>query len=134
GGSSSNPGGEGLLPIIKRRLSRRGAIEIDGRSNSLIVTDVRQNIDAIRQLVAILDQPEPQVEIESRIVVATRSFSRDIGVQIAGLVVGPHGAGGAGGTLPGNTPPAGLDLPGSLPNIGPNNSLFSSIPNTVIGL
>ena len=135
GGSSSNAGGgEGLLPIIKRRLSRRGAIEVDGRSNSLIVTDVRQNIDAIRQLVAILDQPEPQVEIESRIVVATRTFSRDIGVQIAGLVVGPRGSGGYGGTLPGNVPPAGLDVPGNLPNIGPNNSLFSSIPNTVIGL
>jgi type IV pilus assembly protein PilQ len=134
GGSSSNASGEGLLPIIKRRLSRRGSIEIDGRSNSLIVTDVRQNIDAIRQLVAILDQPEPQVEIESRIVVATRTFSRDIGVQIAGLVVGPRGSGGYGGTLPGNTPPSGLDVPSNLPNIGPNNSLFSSIPNTVIGL
>ena len=134
GSSSSNAGGEGLLPIIKRRLSRRGAIEIDGRSNSLIVTDVRQNIDAIRQLVAILDQPEPQVEIESRIVVATRTFSRDIGVQIAGLVVGPRGSGGVGGTLPGNVPPTGLDVPPNLPNIGPNNSLFSSIPNTVIGL
>jgi type IV pilus assembly protein PilQ len=134
GGSSSNAGGEGLLPIIKRRLSRRGSIEIDGRSNSLIITDVRQNIDAIRQLVAILDQPEPQVEIESRIVVATRTFSRDIGVQIAGLVVGPRGSGGYGGTLPGNTAPNGLDIPPNLPGTGPNNSLFSSIPNSVIGL
>jgi len=135
GSSSSNAsGGEGLLPIIKRRLSRRGAIEIDGRSNSLIVTDVRQNIDAIRQLVAILDQPEPQVEIESRIVVATRSFSRDIGVQIAGFVVGPRGSAIGGGTLPGNVPPAGLTIPGNLPSTGPNSSLLSSIPNSVIGL
>ena len=134
GGSSSNPNGEGLLPIIKRRLSRRGGIEIDGRSNSLIITDVRQNIDAIRQLVAILDQPEPQVEIESRIVVATRSFSRDIGVQIAGLVIGPRGSGIGGGTLPGNTPPAGMEVPGNFPATGPNNSLFSSIPSSVIGL
>ncbi|RIJ88438.1 MAG: hypothetical protein DCC44_13110, partial [Acidobacteria bacterium] len=69
-------GGDGLLPIIKRRLSRRGSIEIDARSNSLIVTDVRSNIDAIKQLIDILDQPEPQVEIEARIVVATRNFSR----------------------------------------------------------
>lgn len=134
GGGGASSTGEGLLPIIKRRLSRRGAIEVDGRSNSLIVTDVRQNIDAIRQLVAILDQPEPQVEIESRIVVATRTFSRDIGVQLAGLVVGPRGSGGVGGTLPGNVPPTGLDVPTNLPNIGPNNSLFSSIPSTVIGL
>ena len=138
GGSSASSGGgaeaEGLLPIIKRRLSRRGSIEVDGRSNSLIITDVRQNIDAIRQLVSILDQPEPQVEIESRIVVATRNFSRDIGVQIAGLLIGKNGAGGYGGTLPGNVPPAGLNVPPNMPNIGPDGSLLSSVPNTVLGL
>ena len=47
------------------------SIEVDGRSNTLIITDVKENIDAIRQLVAILDQPEPQVEIEARIVIAS---------------------------------------------------------------
>ncbi len=130
--SSNSSGGEGLLPIIKRRLSRRGSIEIDGRSNSLIITDVRQNIDAIRQLVAILDQPEPQVEIEARIVVATRSFSRDIGVQINGMVFGPRGSGAQGGTLDGAT--ASRPFPTTLPTQGPNGSLLSSIPNTVIGL
>ncbi len=125
GGASS--GGEGLLPIIRRRLSRRGSIEVDGRSNSLIITDVRENIDAIRQLVAVLDQPEPQVEIETRIVVATRSFSRDIGVQIAGLVTGARGSGGQGGTLPmGNVPP---NIPQSNP-VG----LASQLINTAIGL
>src|SRR5215204_2953799 len=41
---------EGILPIIRRRLSRRGAVEVDGRTNTLIITDVRENIDAIRQL------------------------------------------------------------------------------------
>lgn len=135
GGSTGGAGGgEGLLPIIKRRLSRRGSIETDGRSNSLIITDVRENIDAIRQLVAILDQPEPQVEIEARIVVATRNFSRDIGVQISGLVVGANRSGAQGGTLGGNTAPPGLVVPPNLPNQGPNGSLASSIPNTVIGL
>lgn len=131
-GSASSSGGEGLLPIIKRRLSRRGSIEVDGRSNSLIITDVRQNIDAIRQLVAILDQPEPQVEIESRIVVATRNFSRDIGVQLNGLVFGPRGSGAQGGTLPG--PTTSMPIPPSLPRTGPTNDLFSTVPNTVIGL
>lgn len=132
GGAGAGPGGEGLLPIIKRRLSRRGSIEVDGRSNSLIITDVRQNIDAIRQLVSILDQPEPQVEIESRIVVATRNFSRDIGVQLNGMVFGPRGSGGQGGTLPGA--PSAQPFPPSLPTTGPRNDLFSSVPNTVIGL
>jgi type IV pilus assembly protein PilQ len=91
--------GEGLLPIIQRRLSRRGSIEVDGRSNSLIITDVRQNIDAIRQLVAILDQPEPQVEIEARIVVATRNFSRALGAELSASLTGPRGSGGTFDTI-----------------------------------
>ncbi len=124
--------GEGILPIIQRRLSRRGSIEVDGRSNSLIITDVRENIDAVKQLVAILDQPEPQVEIEARIVVATRSFSRDIGVQLSGMVFGPRGSGAQGGTLDGAV--SGNPFPATLPTQGPDGSLLSRIPNTVIGL
>ncbi len=88
GGDATGGGGDqGLLPIISRRLSRRGSIEVDGRSNTLIITDVKENIDAIRQLVAILDQPEPQVEIETRIVIAQRNFSRDLGAQLSAGVI-----------------------------------------------
>ena len=94
GGDATGGGGDqGLLPIISRRLSRRGSIEVDGRSNTLIITDVKENIDAIRQLVAILDQPEPQVEIETRIVIAQRNFSRDLGAQLS-LGVANFGRGG----------------------------------------
>ncbi len=91
-----------MLPIIRRRLSRRGSIEIDSRSNSLIITDVPVNIAAVKQLIAILDQPEPQVEIEARIVVASRTFSRDIGVQLAAIVNGRNNGGTIGGNLPGH--------------------------------
>lgn len=80
GGASAD---QGILGIVKKRLSRRGTVEVDGRSNTLIITDVRENISALRKLVYYLDQPAPQVEIEARIVVATRSFSRDLGVQLS---------------------------------------------------
>jgi type IV pilus assembly protein PilQ len=140
-GSNSN---SGLLPIIKRRLSRRGSIEVDTRSNSLIVTDVARNIAAIKQLVAILDQPEPQVEIEARIVVASRNFSRDIGVQLFAMLNGARGSGLQGGTLPPNivpgtgTPPTpiinGLPAGAGLPLNRANGDLLSSIPSTVLGL
>src|SRR5437660_4384269 len=83
GGDSGSSGEQGLLPIIKRRLSRVGSIEVDQRSNTLLVTDVKENIDAIRQLVTLLDQPEPQVEIETRIVIAQHNFSRDLGAQLS---------------------------------------------------
>jgi type IV pilus assembly protein PilQ len=130
--SAGGAGGEGLLPIIKRRLSRRGSIEVDGRSNSLIITDVRENIDAIRQLVAVLDQPEPQVEIEARIVVATRSFSRDIGIQLAGLLNGARGSGAIAGTMPGLT--TSLPSQPGLPNPSIGSGLGAQLVNTAIGL
>ncbi len=134
----------GILGIIQKRLSRRGAIEVDGRSNTLIVTDVRENIDAVRQLVTLLDQPEPQVEIEARIVIATRSFSRDLGVQLAALVLSAGGRAASFSTLPGSQTSGGTTGGTSTGFVGngapngvlqqPSNSLISSIPNTVIGL
>jgi len=141
GGSGSD---QGILGIIQRRLSRRGAVEVDGRSNTLIITDVRENIDAIRQLVSLLDQPEPQVEIEARIVIATRNFSRDLGVQLAALVLS-NGRAGSISTVPGSQIEGGGGSgrnttgfrPGGIPvgvGLEPNNSLLSSIPSTVIGL
>jgi len=129
GSGGASTGGEGLLPIIKRRLSRRGSIEIDGRSNSLIITDVQENLGAIKQLVAILDQPEPQVEIETRIVVATRSFSRDVGVQIAAAVTGPGGSGIAFSTLPQSTQVNPVAAPGATAS-----GLGANLVNTAIGM
>jgi type IV pilus assembly protein PilQ len=136
GGGGAGSGGSGLLPIIKRRLSRRGAIETDSRSNTLIITDVRENIDAVRQLIALLDQPEPQVEIEARIVVADRSFSRDIGVQIGALALGSRGSAVSAGTQPGGSPVLNSNsgaVPGNVIS-SPNGSLVSKIANSVIGL
>lgn len=163
GGSGSTPGNpnfaqaaageQGLLPIIRRRLSTRGGIEVDERSNTLIITDVRENIDAIRQLVAILDQPEPQVEIETRIVIGTRNFSRDLGVQLASSVLN-HGSGGLGSisTLPatsGSTGGGGGGASGNSLTSGPNpfgvpgglagtnqplGNLAAAAASTVIGL
>jgi type IV pilus assembly protein PilQ len=141
GGASSagagSGGDAGILPIIKRRLSTRGSIEVDSRSNTLIITDVRDNLEAVRRLITLLDQPEPQVEIETRIVVANRSFSRDLGVQLSAAVFNPSRGGGIAfenstNPLPGLNPGG---LPGGLlgtPTVAPG--LGASNPTTVIGL
>ena len=131
-GGGQGAGGEGLLPIIKRRLSRRGSVEVDSRTNSLIITDVAANVAAVKQLIAILDQPEPQVEIEARIVVATRSFSRDIGVQLGLALTGGRGSAIGGGTLPGFQ--SALPVPPGYPTPSVTNDLVSKISNTAIGL
>ena len=137
GGDASGTGADsGILPIISKRLSRRGSVEVDGRSNTIIITDVKENVDSIRRLVQLLDQPEPQVEIETRIVIASRNFSRDLGVQLQGAVFGARGQGGEFSTSPVLTPgliPGGL--PGGLQNTPPpTGALGATAPNTVIGL
>lgn len=156
GDSTGGSGDQGLLPIISRRLSRRGSIEVDGRSNTLIITDVKENIDAIRQLAAILDQPEPQVEIETRIVIAQHNFSRDLGAQLSAGVVNLGRGGladistlpatatttGTGGGTGGGTGTAGVRSgPNSFGVFGglsgtnqPLNSLGAAAASTVIGL
>jgi len=149
GDATGGSGDQGLLPIISRRLSRRGSIEVDGRSNTLIITDVKENIEAVRQLVAILDQPEPQVEIETRIVIATSNFSRDLGAQlsagvlnlgrgglgnISSLPASSTGAGGGSGSgLHSGTNPQGV-FGGLAGTNQPLGSLGAAAASTVIGL
>lgn len=133
GATTGGSGGSGLLPIIKRRLSRRGSIEVDSRSNSLIITDVQSNLNAVKQLISILDQPEPQVEIEARIVVASRNFSRDIGVQLGGILTGARGSGIGGGSFAPVPIDPKIRIPPSLPQGTVSNGL-GALANTVIGL
>jgi type IV pilus assembly protein PilQ len=62
-------------------LSQRGSITTDARTNTLIITDLQERLTRAGDLIATLDRPEPQVEIEARIVQTTRDFARRIGVQ-----------------------------------------------------
>ncbi|HEY3104632.1 MAG TPA: type IV pilus secretin PilQ [Pyrinomonadaceae bacterium] len=148
GDATGGSGDQGVLPIIKRRLSRRGSVEVDGRSNTLIITDVKENIEAIRQLVAILDQPEPQVEIETRIVIAQRNFSRELGAQLnmsvfnasrnglGSLLTAPQASTGSfSGPPPNrNTNPFFDPTNRMLGTNQPNGNLAAQTANTVIGL
>lgn len=62
-------------------LSERGNISIDERTNTLIIQDVATSLEAIRVLIVKLDIPIRQVMIESRIVNADESFTRDLGIR-----------------------------------------------------
>jgi type IV pilus assembly protein PilQ len=62
-------------------LSQRGSITTDPRTNTLIITDLQERLTRAGDLIGTLDRPEPQVEIEARIVQTTRDFARRIGVQ-----------------------------------------------------
>ncbi|MGB7452831.1 MAG: type IV pilus secretin PilQ family protein, partial [Lysobacterales bacterium] len=62
-------------------LSDRGSIAIDERTNTLMVTDTPGRVEAIQKLVRELDHPVRQVQIESRIVIASSEFAHAIGVR-----------------------------------------------------
>ncbi|NMO21795.1 type IV pilus secretin PilQ [Pyxidicoccus fallax] len=69
---------------VKDVLSDRGSVTVDQRTNVLIVKDVRANTEKARALVRSLDTQTPQVLIESRIVEANTTFTRQLGVQWGG--------------------------------------------------
>lgn len=66
---------------IQNLVSERGKVDTDERTNTLIVEDIAENLSRIENLINVLDTQTPQVRIESRIVQASDTFARSIGVQ-----------------------------------------------------
>ncbi len=69
---------EGLL---RNKISERGEIIVDERTNTMVITDVSDRIELIERLLDVFDTPTPQVAIEARIVEATSTFVRNLGIQ-----------------------------------------------------
>lgn len=133
-----------VVPTIKKFLSQRGDVVSDDRTNSLIIDDIPGSIPRVDELLAKLDRKTQEVEIEARVVAATRSFARDIGTQFAfgtGSSVWTVGGGQATGIAPvqanGVTAPQytivgtnQIPLFSNLPATGPTSSLnFTNATN-----
>lgn len=71
-----------VLPTVKKLLSARGDIVADTRTNGLVIQDIPSVIPEVDRLLAQLDRKTQEVEIEARVVAATRTFLRDIGTQL----------------------------------------------------
>ncbi len=65
--------------LVKRLLSARGTVNIDRRTNTLIIKDISSVIDEASALIAAIDTQTPQVMIEAKIVEANLDFSRELG-------------------------------------------------------
>ncbi len=73
---------EDLAPLLTRTaLTTRGTVQVDPRTNTLIITDLPAALQTVGDLIGTLDRAQPQVEIEARIVQTTRDFARSLGVQ-----------------------------------------------------
>ena len=78
GGSGSLKTGNSTVATL---LSSRGKAVVDQRTNSLMVQETSEKLVEIRSLLKRLDIPVRQVLIESRIVIASNDFARDLGVK-----------------------------------------------------
>jgi type IV pilus assembly protein PilQ len=76
-------------------LSDRGSVAIDDRTNTLLVQDTAERLQDIRRLVRTLDVPIRQVLIESRIVVVSDDFSRDLGIRFGATAYRENSSDGA---------------------------------------
>jgi type IV pilus assembly protein PilQ len=119
-----------VVQTLKKFLSQRGDIEADDRTNAIIINDIPSVIPPIDRLLAQLDRKTQEVEIEARVVAATRSFARDIGTQL-GFGWGNNASSVGGATAVGTSPLGvfgGSPLYGIVGTSAPSGSTLNQIP------
>src|SRR6201991_3789954 len=99
-GSLQSSGGSSTGNTSKGFLSGRGSVSFDDRTNTLLINDTPDKIRDLRELIGTLDRPVQQVLIESRIVVATDQFTRQLGVRWGAQAFNTNPSGQVIGTTP----------------------------------
>ncbi|MCC5071788.1 type IV pilus secretin PilQ [Xanthomonas campestris] len=101
GGGGGGQGGQGGAGQQDNGfLSPRGRLVADERTNTLMISDIPKKVAQMRELISHIDRPVDQVLIESRIVIATDTFARDLGARFG--VTGATGRGILSGSLESN--------------------------------
>ncbi len=132
--------------IEERLLSDRGQITADPRTNMLLIQDIGSKISEIQDMVALLDIPVRQVQIDARIVIASDNFRRDLGVNwgfagvrregnTIGAISGSRG--GAGGMIDsarGNLVDSGQPFPVAPPDLDGRLGVNLGTPGRTSGL
>ncbi len=80
-GGGSGGGQGGAADQDSGFLSSRGRLVADERTNTLMISDIPKKIARMRELINVIDRPVDQVLIESRIVIATDTFARELGAK-----------------------------------------------------
>ncbi|MGH8786245.1 MAG: type IV pilus secretin PilQ [Cupriavidus necator] len=142
GGAVAAVSTAGAAGASARMLSRRGSLTADARTNQLFVSDIASKLEEVQNFIGKIDIPVRQVIIEARIVEATDSFSRNLGVKLG--FAGQYNNARVGNTynnvLPGATSDNGpfLSLPaGAINGTNPANvavSLFNSAATKFLAL
>ena len=126
-----------VIVTVKKFLSQRGDVVADSRTNAVIVNDIPKTLPIIDRLLTQLDRKTQEVEIEARVVAATRQFARDIGTQFGfgwgngHSAIGGNQQVGASPTTVGGLTPGYITVPGtSSGGSGSSIPLFSNLGST----
>ena len=72
---------EEVTAPLQGLLSRRGVLEVDERTNSVIISDIEERVEEISKMIKALDSQTPQVEIVAKLVDVDARFTRDLGIK-----------------------------------------------------
>jgi type IV pilus assembly protein PilQ len=70
-----------VATLLQSKVSDRGEIVVDERTNTLLISEVRDKLELLEKLITVVDTPTPQVSIEARVVEAATNFARNLGIQ-----------------------------------------------------
>ena len=121
------------IVTVKKFLSQRGDVVSDDRTNAVIVNDIPKVIPIIDRLLTQLDRKTQEVEIEARVVAATRQFARDIGTQMGfgfgngASAIGGNSTVGTTSTNVSGLTPAYITTPANGSGTGNTIPLFSNL-------
>jgi type IV pilus assembly protein PilQ len=124
-----------VIITVKKFLSQRGDVVADNRTNAVIINDIPKVIPTIDRLLTQLDRKTQEVEIEARVVAATRQFARDIGTQLGFAwgnghsAIGGNQAAGSSPITTSNLTPGYVTVPGT-GSSGSSIPLFSNLGST----
>jgi type IV pilus assembly protein PilQ len=117
-----------VIVTVKKFLSQRGDVVADERTNAVIINDIPKTIPTIDRLLTQLDRKTQEVEIEARVVAATRQFARDIGTQLGFGWGDGHSAAGGNSTVGSSNTTVGGLTPGYITTPGTGNGTGQTIP------
>ena len=103
GGSGQSGSGSSNTENDTGFLSPRGRLVADERTNTLMISDIPKKVGQMKELIRVIDRPVDQVVIEARVVIASDSFSRELGARFGVSGVTRDGRIGFNGNIEGNT-------------------------------
>jgi type IV pilus assembly protein PilQ len=125
-----------VIITVKKFISARGDVVADDRTNAVIVNDIPKVIPIVDRLLTQLDRKTQEVEIEARVVAATRQYARDIGTQLGFAwgnghsAIGGNQAVGSSPTTVNGLNPGYVTVSGSGSGSGSSIPLFSNLGST----